>query len=673
MMIRKRGLVPAVTPTSQAVVRQVRADEPFLPGRLLSQQWAAMFRACPDAETADTLFSQYHAFLNQACEETEPAALLDLLPCNIIVGHDGEWHFFDQEWHVRKVISPEFIFFRGILYFFIEYKELLWPICEKAGLENGRDFLLYCLERNLPTSGFDFEEFVDLEEEIQGAIAQQPSPHLLRQILTIGLEEKLLQAGERVELVWGQKATASSPEACRPASDGEHFCFRLPPEAATSTYFQLRLFLPKEFFDRVFLLPRFTLSVELADGRQQVVFSGSGKTFLPPLMHLTGLSIMEENDGHFFIVEEQAPQALHFESPMAALDKSHHIVAVRCEFSLSFREMTGTALRLRKLQAEKQSLDIEKRSLETELWRTMGRLQEIEHSRGWKILSAVRKARAAVAGLLPANRDEASSQSPSDEQGSSGEQSPSAEQDTAVNKPVVSPPLFSVLLVTFNTDGEELCQTVESVLAQTWADWELIVLDSGSDSGVTLAALRGLQADRIKVHFLRKRVNVPEALNQGLMLARGRWVTCLGQFDRFMPDALEKVAGKVESGSVDLVYFDEEIVDRYCNRIRIWQKEGFGPDYSGSGDPLGSCFFIRRELARTLGGFDPEIDGVHLFDLALRAMRKGAVLLHGKEVLYRSRQFEEPSEAERSRLQSCLRLALRPRENESGVSPAENG
>ena len=219
-------------------------------------------------------------------------------------------------------------------------------------------------------------------------------------------------------------------------------------------------------------------------------------------------------------------------------------------------------------------------------------------------------------------------------------------------------PMISVLLVTRDLDPGELNDTLASVLAQNGPSWELIILDDGSTSGAALAALKQIKDTRIRVHFLRKKRGIPAALNEGVQIARGQWLTFIGQFDRFRPDTLARAAGYLTDKNVDGFFFDEEIIDRNCMVIRTRHRQDFGPDYNGEEDPLGPSLFIRRELVRRFGGFNFEVEGVHLFDLAMRALVSGAVIRHGSETLYRLRWFEEPGAGEQNRLKSCIRQVV---------------
>ena len=98
-------------------------------------------------------------------------------------------------------------------------------------------------------------------------------------------------------------------------------------------------------------------------------------------------------------------------------------------------------------------------------------------------------------------------------------------------------PIVSVILPTFNRlDQTRLA--IESVLAQTMADFELIVVDDGSTVSME-AALADLSDNRIKL--IKRRVNcgAAAARNVGIHLARGQFIAFLDSDDRWLPDKME--------------------------------------------------------------------------------------------------------------------------------------
>src|SRR4051812_32745176 len=99
-------------------------------------------------------------------------------------------------------------------------------------------------------------------------------------------------------------------------------------------------------------------------------------------------------------------------------------------------------------------------------------------------------------------------------------------------------PRVSVLIPAYNS-GRFLTEAVESILAQTTADWELIVIDDASTDGTPerLASCNDARLVR-----LRNPTNLGQvrSINRGLAVARGRYVACLDHDDVAEPGRLER-------------------------------------------------------------------------------------------------------------------------------------
>jgi GT2 family glycosyltransferase len=110
----------------------------------------------------------------------------------------------------------------------------------------------------------------------------------------------------------------------------------------------------------------------------------------------------------------------------------------------------------------------------------------------------------------------------------------------------MSEPLVSVILPTYNR-GPLLQQAVASVVAQTFGDWELIVVDDGStdrtddanDTDDTAARVARVGDPRIRL-LARSHGGAAAARNAGLDAARGHWVAFLDSDDLWLPDKLER-------------------------------------------------------------------------------------------------------------------------------------
>jgi glycosyltransferase involved in cell wall biosynthesis len=105
---------------------------------------------------------------------------------------------------------------------------------------------------------------------------------------------------------------------------------------------------------------------------------------------------------------------------------------------------------------------------------------------------------------------------------------------------VATVPLVSV--VTAARDAEAtVARALESLLAQTFRDWEAIVVDDGSSDGTAAVASEFLERDS-RIRVLRRRpAGVSDARNAGVEAAKGRWLLFLDADDWLLPEALQRL------------------------------------------------------------------------------------------------------------------------------------
>src|ERR1017187_9054542 len=114
-------------------------------------------------------------------------------------------------------------------------------------------------------------------------------------------------------------------------------------------------------------------------------------------------------------------------------------------------------------------------------------------------------------------------------------------------------PLVSVIINVLN-GAATLPEAVDSVLTQTFSDWELIVWDDGSsdNSGEILS---GYVDGRIRYVRSEQRVALGQALQRAIDLARGEWVAFLDQDDIWLPQKLEwQMVLARGDGDIALIY-----------------------------------------------------------------------------------------------------------------------
>ena len=113
-------------------------------------------------------------------------------------------------------------------------------------------------------------------------------------------------------------------------------------------------------------------------------------------------------------------------------------------------------------------------------------------------------------------------------------------------------PLVSVVIPCFNY-GAYVAAAVDSVLAQTLQDVEIIVVEGGSTDGVTPGLLRAFERPRTRVLFRDEPHRVGDNRNFGISHAKGRFICCLDADDMLTPTYLEKAVFLMEYGAYDVV------------------------------------------------------------------------------------------------------------------------
>ena len=109
--------------------------------------------------------------------------------------------------------------------------------------------------------------------------------------------------------------------------------------------------------------------------------------------------------------------------------------------------------------------------------------------------------------------------------------------------------LVSIIMPNYN-GGRFLPETLESVLSQTYKNWELLIVDDCSTDGSReLIGSYAEKDDRIRPVFLEENSGAAQARNVALLAAKGKWIAFLDSDDLWLPEKLEKqIAFMTENG-----------------------------------------------------------------------------------------------------------------------------
>ena len=203
-------------------------------------------------------------------------------------------------------------------------------------------------------------------------------------------------------------------------------------------------------------------------------------------------------------------------------------------------------------------------------------------------------------------------------------------------------PFISVLMPVFNTPPHVLDEAIQSVLAQTWPNWELCICDDASTSAETLAVLDSYRgADwRIKMRRSERNLHIAKATNAAAELATGAFVAFLDHDDLIEPKALEEIARCIESDpETDLIYTDEDKLEPDGSLSEPYLKPDWSPEHLHSVMYVLHFMAVRKSLYLSLGGVDDAYSGAQDYDLALRATRLARKVVHIPKVLYHWRKI----------------------------------
>src|SRR5262249_52878746 len=187
-----------------------------------------------------------------------------------------------------------------------------------------------------------------------------------------------------------------------------------------------------------------------------------------------------------------------------------------------------------------------------------------------------------------------------------------------------SRPLISIITPVFDTPVQRLEHAIESVFAQAYENWELLLVDDGSSAVDLLRMLPRLAARdrRIILKNLGKHEGISAASNQGLALARGEWVTFLDHDDVLEPDALFQIAKLLQPyPDADLIYSDEDKLSDDGFEAPLF-KPDWSRDLFLSYNYLGHLTAMRRDLAQRAGGFRSQFDSAQDYDLFFRVIEQ---------------------------------------------------
>ena len=218
-------------------------------------------------------------------------------------------------------------------------------------------------------------------------------------------------------------------------------------------------------------------------------------------------------------------------------------------------------------------------------------------------------------------------------------------------------PKISIVVPLYNTPLNFLEELLDSVVNQTYRNWELCCVDAGQDAAVgQKVQARAKEDPRIRYQKLAENEGIAGNTNHGFEMATGEYIALLDHDDILHPCALWYTAQAIAEQGADFVYTDEATFEGKVENVVLYH---FKPDFML--DNLRSNNYIchlttfsKALMERSGGGERKEYNGSQDYDLFLRLTEKAEKIAHIPHALYYWRSSPNSTASDISAKTYCI-------------------
>ena len=227
-----------------------------------------------------------------------------------------------------------------------------------------------------------------------------------------------------------------------------------------------------------------------------------------------------------------------------------------------------------------------------------------------------------------------------------------AEVVKSIDTTALQEPLVSVIMPAYDMQSF-IGESISSVIAQTYTNWELIVVDDGSTDQTRNIVAKFMKEDKRIQYFYQPNSGQGKARNFGIHESKGDLVAFLDADDSWMPEKLQKQTDFIQENNADLIFSDIIIVDEKGNMLRdTWGVKD--KIYRGDHGIISFMFenkapmpaiMAKKESILKPGGFSESGDMRYVedYDLWLRMLQQNSVFASSAEKLATYRLHSEKS------------------------------
>lgn len=203
-------------------------------------------------------------------------------------------------------------------------------------------------------------------------------------------------------------------------------------------------------------------------------------------------------------------------------------------------------------------------------------------------------------------------------------------------------PKVSIIIPCYKSNQSYLDACVNSVIAQSYKNWELILIDDGSPDDTTWPAIERHQARDIRIRAFRLMRNqgISAATNAAVEASDGELLAFVDHDDVIVPEAISAIVEGLLTHCADAAYSDQAFLDQNNVVDEPMLKPGWSPVLFSGVMYVGHLLVVRREIALKAGLFRSEFDGCQDYEFMLRVSEHTKRITHVPRILYHWRRSE---------------------------------
>ena len=197
--------------------------------------------------------------------------------------------------------------------------------------------------------------------------------------------------------------------------------------------------------------------------------------------------------------------------------------------------------------------------------------------------------------------------------------------------------LFSILVPLYNTPEKFLREMIDSVVAQTYGNWELCLADGSDDQHSYVGeVVKSYGDDRIRYEKLSENLGISGNTNKCFEMAKGDYIGLFDHDDILHPTALYEYMKVICDSDADYIYCDETTFSGSSidHMITLHFKPDFAPDNLRANNYICHFSVFSKELVDKCGTFRTEFDGSQDHDMILRLTQAAKKIVHVPKILY---------------------------------------